>query len=279
MSEHESIPNEVQEYWDKQNGLFARIKEYGGFSGYTGTIEHLSEVFHNENRSVCCMDERTDAGTIRYTGSGILDQARASQRVKEAGATGVYSHAGCGAAALAYERLSDETKETARNNLDPDERFTSSEEYAQWWAKNVAKEADIDYLGHLPVSPNFHIARVVYYDGTGMFDSSRAAQLPSGFVISRRYLDEHYAKEDLKLSVDIAFGHHGFGKDRFTKDAPFILVVIGNPGDERFSLDQLTKEAKEVAKQYAGNVVVDGFIAPIIKGVEVAQEELEPAAA
>ena len=262
MSEHEFLIGEAQSFWDRQNELFTRIKERGGFGEYVGSIEYFSELFKAQNRNVCCMDERTTAGTIRYAGSGILDQVRAASRLREAGAKGVYSHAGCGAAALAYNRLSEEAKM----------QFINPEAYAVWWAKEVATQAEIEYLGHLEVSPAFHIARVTYYDGTGIFDSSRADQLPSGFVISRRYLDEGYAKGDLKLSVDIAFGPHGFGANRFSNEAPFMLVVIGDPLDERYSLEQLTKEAKEVAMQFEGKVVVDGFVAPGVAQGEAALE-------
>lgn len=269
MNEHELSTSEVQEYWDRQNDLFARIKKCEGFGEYVKTIENLGKLFNDENRSVCCMDERTSAGTIRYAGSGILDQTRAAQCLQEAGATGVYSHAGCGAATLAFSDLSQEEKK----------QFADSEDYAQWWAKKVAADAGIAYQGHLEVSPSFHIARVTYYDGTGMFDTSRASELPLGFVISRRYLDSEYAASDLKLSIDIAFGPYGFGKDRFTNDAPFVLVVIGDPIDDRFSLKELIKEAKKIAEHYDGNVVVDGFVAPIINEAETVQEELEPLAA
>lgn len=246
--------HQVQEYWDKQQELFEAIRQQGGVADYVNSLANAAQFFNANNHEVCCIDERTTVGVIHFAGSGILDQDEAVQVIKHAGAQDVYSHVGCGAAALAFEKLSPDEKN----------KFVNAEEYAKWWAKEVARKAGIEYKGHLPVEPNFHIARVAYYDGTGKFNSSACGKLlPLGFVISRRYLNQEYAQKELDLSVQIAFGAHGFGRERFTQQTPFVIIPIGDASDNRFSLEQLTNEAQKVAKAYDASVVVGGFVAPI----------------
>lgn len=257
MNEHEHQNDAMQGYWDSQRPLFERIKESGGVAPYVGNIEHLEKMFAMENHDVCCMDERTPNGDIRYAGSGILDQARALSHMREAKAAGVYSHKGCGAGALAFGRLSEKEKQTYKN----------AEEYAKWWAKELAAQLGVEYKGHLDAAPKFHIARVLYYDGTGKFNPSRGSEFPPGFVISRRYLgDSSYAKEELAIAMGIAFGDHGFGNNRFSESEPFLIIPIGDSHDSRFSLEALSEEAKEVAKklteQYKNKVRIEGFNAP-----------------
>ena len=120
---------------------------------------------------------------------------------------------------------------------------------------------------HLPLSEmarpaGLHVARVAYYDGTGNFDPSRLPDaLPPGFVISRRYLKPDYARRECEIAVSIALGHHGFG-ELFTKDTPFILVVVGDPEEKAFLLGSLRTEVEEIARAYGGRVAVDAFVSP-----------------
>jgi len=252
MNEYEDQNDAIQEYWDSQRPLLETIKQKGGVANYVNSLASAAQFFNANNHEVCCIDERTTAGVIHFAGSGILDQDEAVQVIRHAGAQDVYSHAGCGAADLAFEKLSPDEKN----------KFANAEEYAKWWAKEVARKAGIEYKGHLPVEPNFHIARVAYYDGTGMCDAALCAKLlPLGFVISRRYLNKDYALKELDLSIQIAFGVHGFGKERFTQQTPFTIIPIADANNNRFSLEQLTSEAREVANQYGDSVSVDGFVA------------------
>jgi len=254
MQEHQEP---IQEYWDKQNKIFAAIKQKGGVAAYVKSLENAAQFFSSTNHEVCCIDERTTAGVIHFAGSGILDQARALGNMREAKAAGVYSHKGCGAADLAFLRLSEKEKQI----------YGSAEEYAKWWAKELAAQLGVEYKGHLEAAPEFHIARVVYYDGTGKFNPSRSSDFPPGFVISRKYLsDSSYAKEELAIAMGIAFGDHGFGKDRFSESEPFLIIPIGDANDSRFSLEALSEEAKDVVKklteQYKNKVRIEGFRAP-----------------
>lgn len=260
MNEHESSHNkEKQMYWDEQTPLFEKIKQFGGISNYMKGIE-VKDIFTPNNRNLCCIDERVTAGTIHYAGCGILDQENALsekmiKRLKEAGTDGVWSHKGCGAASMAFSKLSDEEKT----------KFGDVETYAQEWAKKMANALDVPYLGHLEVQPNFHNARVIYYDGTGRFDPSRSEKLPLGFVISRAYLEKEYAKYILRVALSIAFGDHGFGHKQFVASgSPLQIILVGSSENSGVSLEKLRAETEEIAKKYPKTVAVDGFNAPTL---------------
>lgn len=259
MEKHELSNKTVEMYWEKQNSLFEEIEKAGGIGEYIKNVEHIEDAFVPKNRNLCCIDERITKGTIRYAGCGILDQKNALseemvEELKEAGVDGVWSHKGCGVASMAFDKLSDKEKA----------RLGSAETYAQEWAKKLADALNVPYLGHLEVEPNFHNARVIYYDGTGKFDPSRSEKFPRGFVISRRWLKRDYAKNELNLALSIALGGHGFGRDRFLNKSPLLIVPIGNPRDERFSLEALKQEIKECIGEYKNTAIIDGFTAPVI---------------
>ncbi len=244
----EHLASSMQKYWDKQESLFKEIKKAGGINTYVNSFEKKGGLFTLENRSVCCIDERTTQGKIHYAGSGILDRDQAINRIKNIEADGVYSHEECGAAALAFKGLSEEEKE----------KFQTPEAYAKWWAEHVSKELGIPYKGHLETHPKFHIARVSYYDGTGRFDPSQSDKLPPGFLISRAYLDPEYAAKELDLSVAIAFGKDAFGKEKFI-ESPFLIIPVADKESSHLTLEMLKEEAQKIAKNYEGKVIVDGL--------------------
>lgn len=245
MQNPEALRENPQEYWDRQTPLFEEIKKAGGISNYVNSFERKGDLFLLEDRSIRCIDERAPGG-VHMAGSGILDQANAFAIIKNTNADGVFSHAGCGAADLAFEALSEGQKK----------ELGSAENYAKWWAEYVAKELGIPYKGHLTVNPAFHIARVSYYDGTGRFDPSAWEKLPPGFVISRAYLNPQYAKKELDLSIGIASGAHGFGEERF-RESPFLIIPVADTSDSLITPDMLRKEAEEVIQKHGGKAVID----------------------
>lgn len=230
--------------WLRQQELFDAIFVQG-FREYAAAIPGIQRAFVLDDRHLRCIDEGTPGG-IHLAGSGILLRDRAKEVCQHAVVNGIFSHAGCGAAALYV-------KKAGLDISDPDEA-------GKEWAKELAEALDVPYLGHIGTSeltrpPHLHTARVAYYDGTGEFDPSHVHGLPKGFVISRAYLDAVYALQEAKVSADIALGDHGFGS-LFTEQNPFLLVAVGTEKAQRQSLEL---ELEEVAKTYGGRVKVEGM--------------------
>ena len=255
MAEHDH--SAVLEQFRQQESVFRELyalHEKDALDMYFESLRNLGNVFQLGDRCFRCIDERTPGG-IHAAGPVILfDKAKGIDMLKRARAEGIYSHVGCGAAGIAFESLSDNMKKF----------YVNSDNYGMFYAKRIAKEAGIPYMGHLGVETHFHVARMAIYDGTGCLDSSKlgAIGLPPAFVISRRYHAESAtAMREASIAAAIATGSHGYGsliKDR----TPFILLAVGTKHKES-SLNAMMDEAKEVAKDFDGKVIVDGFVAPV----------------
>lgn len=251
---------EAKKYWDEQLSTFEKIKEKGNIAQYIHGFANLENAFRGDDLSVCCIDEGTPYGCMRFAGSLILHQDKAekfSDVLKIAGVKGVYSHAGCGAAGL-YAK---------QNNLD----LEKADEYGIIWAKKFADILNVSYKGHigsegsLPMKrpAGFHVARVIYYDGTGRFNPDNAMGLPQGFVISRRYhINPADALEEVKIAISIATGDHGFG-DLISGESPLFVIPVGDSGNTDFSLDILKSELNTIRDEYGEKIVIDGFIAHV----------------
>lgn len=244
----------LQTHWAAGREIHKKLLDLG-FERYVREVSLLPEAFRLRDRNLRCIDEGTPGG-IHLAGSGILlDKKAATAIVGNAEVDGIWSHAECGAAALAAKL----------NSMDP----SGTERYARKWAEDLAQAAGVPYLGHiekLARPQKFHIARVAYYDATGVFDPENAPELPKGFVISRRWLEPEYAKKETDIAITIALGPHGFG-GLITKDFPLILTAIGNPDEihQSFSQAELKKELSSLVAPYDGRVIIDGFDAPLIK--------------
>jgi len=210
-----------------------------GMQVYVADVDVASAVARD--RWIRCIDEGTPGG-LHLAGSGILlgenwegSLEQAAEVVREMDASGVSWHRGCGAVAnfvKAHNEVKDDVDEVA-------ERF----------ARELAVKVTLPCREQMLMRPEgIHIARAAYYDGAGQFDPSRVEGLPSGFVISRRYLGKTYALKEAEMAVGIALGHHGFG-ELFTSKQPFLLVAVG--GDSG-----LERELTEVAKPYGRRVTV-----------------------
>jgi len=247
---------------------------------FSGAEKYLKKEFPDLNHAflsnfecVVCMDEGTAhkdvGGEAKFcmAGSGILypakDEAERVQKVAalflRLGIKNVTSHGGCGAAGLAYKR------DFPNSTPTPEE----IEKYGQDWVKKVAEEMERHgedarcqniAAGDMERPPEFHTARVVYWDGIGGFNPNKEIGLPMGFVIERKFVPAGYAAEELKVAVNIAFGHHGFGK-LFSKECPFVIILMAGSTEE---LDNLKKEVENVLRDLEpyreGKVKVDGFI-------------------
>jgi hypothetical protein len=251
--EHADLPHpNPYEEWAKQAPTFEAI-ETMGIQRFADNLPDIEEAFHLEDHCVRCMDEGTPGG-IHLAGSGILmDEAKAIEAMRAAHADGVYSHDGCGAAALYAKKM----------GLDA----SKSDEYGVIWAKHLAELLGVPYKGNIEKKKlkrpeAFHFARVAYYDGTGSFDPTRVADLPPGFVISRRYIDADAATAEADIATSIATGHHGYN-ELITAKEPFYIIPVGDPADPNFSIEKLTRELDEIVAKSGGRVKVTGFTRPI----------------
>jgi len=228
------------DHWDNQNEILSKVFALG-MEKYTSTIPNLKQAFELKDRSLRCIDEGTPGG-LHCAGSGILmDESVAVEEFKKAGVDGIYSHEECGAAGI-YAK---------QKGLDP----AKSDEYGIDFAKRLAKKLNVPYKGHIGIAEmarpsGLHVARVSYYDGTGKFDPSKAKDLPNGFVVDRNHHSKEYALQEMKVSINIALGSHGFG-EKFTTEQPFMLIAVGD--------ENLKKELEPLAAEFSGRVKIDGF--------------------
>lgn len=238
--EHAGSLEEKELEWKKQGKLLARFYEA---EQDVVPPENFKDAFRPVDRILRCIDERTKGG-LPLAGSGmLLGKKEALCIAREMKIEVVTSHVDCGAAKIAIERFNGITLDNA------------VERYAQEWGIMFAKELGVPYAGHLAVAPNFHNARVAYYDASGSFDWSRVKNLPAGFRISRKYLSPDYAKTEIGIAVSIAMGPHGYGHIipfRDERNSKFIFTAIGSKEE----LPHLVEELKPVAAKYYGGVII-----------------------
>lgn len=244
-SHHEDL----LKYWHEQEPLFQEVRKLG-WQKYLTSL-NLPRGFELKDRKLRCIDEGTPGG-LHLAGSGILvSKSEAVDFVKQAGVTGIYSHAGCGAAAL-YAK---------NKGLDVDR----ADDYGAAWAQELAQITGLPYEGHIALNDlarpaEFHIARVIYYDASGSFDPSLVEGLPPGFVISRKYLSPAYAQQEVDIAAGIVLGEHGF-KELVSSHNPIYVVMIGD-NRSGLNLEALSQELMSVTKRYQGVVEVSGFLKP-----------------
>jgi len=219
-----------------------------GVQSYVDSLSNLTDAFRPSDRALRCIDRRT-AGGIRLAGSGILvglDKAKAF--AEAARADRVTYHEDCGAARMWAQA----------HGLGEDKVTDCARDFAAQLAAALGVPCE---EAPLAGPPGFHDETAIYYDGTGLADPSRASGLPKGFVITRPYFsaDPSDALQEVRMAVDIAFGPHGFAA-LFTPENPLLLIPIGDPRDERFSLEALTQELRSLL--LPERVALDGFTAP-----------------
>ncbi|MFA5061554.1 MAG: hypothetical protein WC526_00140 [Patescibacteria group bacterium] len=270
----DQIEQEKQSAWEAENDEIKILLNDGAEKYFKTEFPDLKHAFVKDLQCVVCMDEGTAfkdyGGENKFclAGSGILfpansEEERIAKTAKmfvDLGITEVTSHEGCGAAGLAYKRDFPGTNPTAEQ----------IENYAKNWSKMVAEEmgrlGHEENYNHIPAEEmerpaEFHVARVVYYDGIGGFNPNREIGLPMGFIIERKHLPADYTLEELKVAINIAFGHHGFGEERFSKDLPFVIIPMS---DSQTGLEDLKKEITAVLGEnnfyQEEKVKVDGLI-------------------
>jgi hypothetical protein len=241
--------NIIEAAWLDQERVFDQIYQ-NGIKAYMKTIGNIEPAFHLKDRNLRCIDDGVPGG-IHLPGAGIfLDKKEMIEFAKNAQIEGIYSHADCGACQLYAQ-----DKHLNINKVD---------EYAKELDIEVAHDLGVVYKGHIAIQDmrrpsGLHPTRVIYYDGTGNFDYSQVAELPSGFTISRKYLKPKSAQEAVNVAMSIILGEHGFG-NKITEEHPLLLVPMG----DNFSLEQLNDELAECGAKYQSRVKIDGFAYPLV---------------
>ncbi len=237
--------NDLQNLWQQTGG--DDLLQGKNFQQLFNESPNKHEAFILQDYDLRCIDEGT-VGGVHLAGSGILyPQAELDLKGK---ISGIYSHTGCGAAKLYVEgqKISTENPDLIGDNK----------------AKELADKLNISYLGRIEASDmrrptGVHIARAIYYDGTGHFNPSQAKGLPLGFVISRKYIsDVNYSKQEVAMAIKIAQGKNGFG-DKFKEGTPLYLVATGDDKPDSLSIHKLVEELKEVAVKFP-SIKIDSIV-------------------
>jgi len=253
--EHTDQTVEKLEAFQEQQEAMAKIMKMG-FAKYAETLPNLDSAFDLEehkpaeglHRCLCCMDGRTPFGVHAAGSTILLSEAQRDEYFRLANPDSISSHDGCGAARLYCKK---------HGILgDPDA-------FARQWAEQEAIKRGIPHI-HLGVDKDFHYERVCYYDGTGRFNYKGVEGLPSGFVVSRKYMSKESSLAEDGVARNIIFGDHGYGKQLLTSGNPFIFVVVA---DTKIRMEELRKELDALVASFdddipADSVVVDGFVAP-----------------
>ncbi len=263
--------------WDRQEPAMGEL--LAGGAQYFLDRRGDTGVFSDKRERVCCMDEGTanldSKGSLCMAGSGILYPAQSwEERIKRVveichrlGVRQITSHDGCGAAGLAFKRDGGAAK---LGDITPDE-------YGQKWARELQaaldkrlgrrESASVNIsAGEMKRPPEFHNARVVWFDATGRFNPAKLGDaIPRGFVIdyghavelARTREEADYPLAELAVAINIALGEYGFGK-KFTADRPLVIVVLArNPGELETVKEWIARGLPADKKEL---VRVDGFV-------------------
>jgi hypothetical protein len=248
------------DYLNKEIETLTLIKNAGNFQNYASKLPNINEAFLQDD-SVECVDGRVKNG-FRLAGSGIyfvktegFDKGMkakdaisaglnaASKYIKASGKKIVTSHKSCGAAGVIFRLLPEDLQKL----------YGTPDNLGMEFSKELAHMNGLKYNHIAEIEPEFHNEICAYYDGTGSFRG--IPQMPTGFVITRKYLPQQQAVEEADLVVGIALGDHGY-HNLITQELPFRLVAVA---DKKSDLVGLVKELQPIADKYNGRVAVDGF--------------------
>jgi hypothetical protein len=156
----------------------------------------------------------------------------------------ISSHDGCGAGKI-----------YCRAHGLPEE---NSDQIARELAEEIAKEYGLPHR-HISAAEmkKDHVERVCYWDASGRINNDSDSGLPNGFVVSRGYMNKENCLAEAGVALDIIFGDHGFGRELFSAENPFIIAAVA--GDEN-QLAEMQKEISELKHPYGDIVKIDGFI-------------------
>jgi hypothetical protein len=79
-------------------------------------------------------------------------------------------------------------------------------------------------------------------------------------IVNRHFQSKDDALAEVKAAIRIATGDQGFG-GRIDKENPLVVIAIGSPRDEEFSLQTLEQDLRDAGIASA-KVIIDAFTAP-----------------
>lgn len=246
----------IEEEWKRTLNRMEEIRSTGGFSALsTKHSDEVKEMVSHEGECVFCMDGRVapKENGVAIAGSGILikDDPVARdllvQALRAQGIRKVFLHENCGAVGL-YASIKGISQDRAQ-------------EEAQTWAKELTRllGGNDEKTETLPVDLDFHNEQLVYVTLSEHFCLKNAPDFPTGFQVDAGVVSFANVLAQVKVAIDIALGHHGFG-DRFTEKNPFTVVVAAR-NEEELKTIQNQSDLVQLVSKHDGRVVIDGFIA------------------
>ncbi|MEW6610509.1 MAG: hypothetical protein AB1352_02705 [Patescibacteria group bacterium] len=284
---HHELKEKKRTEWDRSHPVTVKLLQ-GGAQQFMSDLHHLKEAFSAEMHCVCCMDEGTahmERGSKLFmAGSGILyPAARWDERLErvvqlfiDSQITEITSHDGCGAASIAFQR-------------DGGEEGTgcaTADEYGKKWCRELQEKMNeklviVEKMGEgidnvhiheneMARPPEFHVARVVWFDTTGEFTKPEVLveEIPKGFAINYHAFASRemasYPLSELEVAIKIAFSEHGFDEE-FTKDHPFCIIVIAENEEMKEEAMKMIEEViqgNEEISKFKERIKIDGFVKP-----------------
>jgi|GEM_PF-1071356 len=226
--------------------------------------ENAYESSENKKKVLICADERVmpNSGEFKVGTAGqlILESEKHRDNFIKAfkgKIKAVRSHSGCGAARIAYSKMSEEKKNNLMkvrhkfllSELDAKE-MSEADLYGAYHSSILAKKlgAKFEHISFSRMLGNkgFHAARIIFWSTDPSFDPSMLSKkfIPPHFLSNGMAfgLNEDYCKEELKILSGIALGDHGFGKI-FGSGNPFYVISVGKNPKEAKKLNELSKKA------------------------------------
>lgn len=278
--EHKEKDNSLKKTW-KETGktrFFELLKQFKGEDISDIVLESRAlwqEAFDEEGKKekvIICADERVVplSGEFKI---GIAGQLILADEKKQDNFINrwkgkikiVRSHDGCGAAGIAWGKLSEEKKKSFLGNtkqvgsmlniepknsngsgLNPEpttkgmDVLGSADLYGTCHSYDLAKKLgarfEHTHFSGMRGHNEFHDARMIFWSADPNFDPSALLAnnfLPPHFLANGPAFDlnEDYCREELKILAGIALGDHGFGK-LFDGKNPFYIISVGKDAEK-----------------------------------------------
>ncbi len=213
-----------------QKGIWGQIF-YIGFDRYIEReipAKKFDDSFSSlSNVTIGCMDERVVVG-INFAGSGILyDVSEAAEMIYKLILSGVdvqyiSYHDGCGAAALSGKNQKDFTEELVAY-MNKKYKLNLKTKYISFGDMRGGENHDATCTYVMFTEKPFNPATIIDEEGKHL--------LPVGFEVEGRFFPIENTLKELGISIQIAFGNHGFGK-QFSEENPFVVVFVGDGGEK-----------------------------------------------